>query len=98
MVPAKQPGPEFLHDQRDDRRLQEGDAEEPSHNSQDLWNPSGETTKLQVPWYPHLRGPDMDHTYLQPGEEGGAAPVPPQIAEEIQDLHSAAGNLLQHSS
>jgi len=48
MVQRQQPRPERLQDKADGHGLQEGEAEEPSHSSQDVWDSGGESRQLQV--------------------------------------------------
>ncbi len=49
---------------------------------------------LQVPRCKHLRGPDMDCTHPNTGEESQAKAVPSATAEEIQGLSSYPENFL----
>ena len=67
----------------------------PSHH---LRNLSKEHKERQVPQSPDLWGPGMDHPPLHLSEEGEAAPVEPQIIEEISELCGAAEALLHRSS
>ncbi len=53
----------------------------------DLW-------LLQVPRCKHLRGPDMDYTHSDSGQESQAKTVPSATAEEIQGLTNNPENFL----
>ncbi len=59
-----------------------------------LWDPCGEGEQLQVPRCKHLRGPDMDCTHPNTGQESQAKTVPSATAEEIQGLTSYPENFL----
>ncbi len=50
--------------------------------------------QLQVPRCKHLRGPDMDCTHSNTGEESQEKTVPSATAEEIQGLTSYPENFL----
>ncbi len=50
--------------------------------------------QLQVPRCKHLRGPDMDCTHPNTGQESQAKTVPSATAEEIQGLTSNPENFL----
>ena len=47
------------------------------------WDCCGEAERLQVPGSPHCRGSHLDYTHWHSGEEGEAAPLPPQAADEV---------------
>ncbi len=64
------------------------------HSSYDQRDPCGEGEQLQVPRCKHLRGPDMDCTHPNTGEESQAKAVPSATAEEIQGLTSYPENFL----
>ncbi len=49
---------------------------------------------VQVPRCKHLRGPDLDCTHSNTGQESQAKTVPSATAEEIQGLTSYAKNVL----
>ncbi len=61
------------------------------HSSYDQWDPCGEGEQLQVPRCKHLRGPDLDCTHSDSGQESQAKTVP---SEEIQGLPSDPENFL----
>ncbi len=63
------------------------------HSSYDQWDPCGESEQLQVPCK-HLRGPDLDCTHPNTGQESQAKTVPSATAEEIQGLTSNPENFL----
>ncbi len=79
--------------QRADCRLQEETAAA-LHSSYDQRDPCGEGEQLQVPRCKHLRGPDMDCTHPNTGQESQAKAVPSATAEEIQGLTSYPENFL----
>ncbi len=54
----------------------------------DQWDPCGEGEQLQVPRCKHLRGPDLDCTHSDLGQESQAKTVSSATAEEIQGLTS----------
>ncbi len=54
----------------------------------DQWDPCGEGEQLQVPRCKHLRGPDLDCTHSDSGQESQAKTVPSAVAEKIQGLTS----------
>ncbi len=58
------------------------------------WDPCGEGEQLQVPRCKHLRGPDLDCTHSDSGQESRAKTVPSATAEEIQGLTSNPENVL----
>ncbi len=64
------------------------------HSSYDQWDPCGEGEQLQVPRCKHLRGPDLDCTHSNTGQESQAKTVPSATAEEIQGLTSNPENFL----
>ncbi len=64
-------------------RLQEETAAA-LHSSYDQRDPCGEGEQLQVPRCKHLRGPDMDCTHPNTGQESQAKAVPSATAEKIQ--------------
>ncbi len=64
------------------------------HLSYDQWDPCGEGEQLQVPRCKHLRGPDLDYTHSNTGQESQAKTVPSATAEEIQGLTSNPENFL----
>ncbi len=64
------------------------------HSSYDQWDPCGEGEQLQVPRCKHLRGPDLDYTHSNTGQESQAKTVPSVTAEEIQGLTSNPENFL----
>ncbi len=74
-------------------RLQEETAAA-LHSSYDQWDPCGEGEQLQVPRCKHLRGPDLDCTHSNTGQESQAKTVPSTTAEEIQVLTSNPENFL----
>ncbi len=45
------------------------------HSSCDQWDPCGKREQLQVPWCKHLRGPDLDCTRSNTGQESQAKTV-----------------------
>ncbi len=93
MVPGQLSLSEREQNQRADRGLQEETAAalNPSYDQRD---PYGEGEQLQVPRCKHLRGPDMDCTHPNTGEESQAKAVPSATAEEIQGLTSYPENFL----
>ncbi len=93
MVPGQLSLSEREQNQRADRGLQEETAAA-LHPSYDQWDPCGEGEQLQVPRCKHLRGPDMDCTHPNTGEESQAKAVPSATAEEIQGLTSYPENFL----
>ncbi len=64
------------------------------HSSYDQQDPCGEGEQLQVPRCKHLRGPDLDCTHSNTGQESQAKTVPSATAEEIQGLTSNPENFL----
>ncbi len=74
-------------------RLQEETAAA-LHSSYDQRDPCGEGEQLQVPRCKHLRGPDMDCTHPNTGQESQAKAVPSATAEKIQGLTSYPENFL----
>ncbi len=58
------------------------------------WDPCGEGEQLQVPRCKHLRGPDLDCTHSNTGQESQAKTVPSATAEEIQGLTNNPENFL----
>ncbi len=64
------------------------------HSSYDQRDPCGEGEQLQVPRCKHLRGPDLDCTHSNTGQESQAKTVPSATAEEIQGLTSNPENFL----
>ncbi len=64
------------------------------HSSYDQWDPCGEGEWLQVPRCKHLRGPDLDYTHPNTGQESQAKTVPSATAEKIQGLTSYPENFL----
>ncbi len=60
----------------------------------DQWDPCGEGEQLQVPQCKHLRGPDLECTHSNTGQESQAKTVPSATAEEIQGLTSNPENVL----
>ncbi len=64
------------------------------HSSYDQWDPCGEGEQLQVPRCKHLRGPDLDCTHSNTGQESQAKTVSSATAEEIQGLTSNPENFL----
>ncbi len=54
----------------------------------------GEGQQLQVPRCKHLRGPDLDCTHSNTGQESLAKTVPSATADEIQGLTSYPENVL----
>ncbi len=93
MVPGQLSLSEREQNQGADRGLQEETAAA-LHSSYDQWDPCGEGELLQVPRSKHLRGPDMDYTHPNTGEESQAKAVPSATAEEIQGLTSYPENFL----
>ncbi len=93
MVPGQLPLSEREKKQRADCRLQEETAAA-LHPSYDQWDPCGEGEQLQVPRCKHLRGPDLDCTHPNTGQESQAKTVPSATAEEIQGLTSYPENFL----
>ncbi len=93
MVPGQLSLSEREQNQRADRGLQEETAAA-LHSSYDQWDPYGEGELLQVPRSKHLRGPDMDCTHPNTGQESQAKTVPSATAEEIQGLTSYPENFL----
>ncbi len=87
MVPGQLSLSEREQNQRADCRLQEETAAA-LHSSYDQRDPCGEGEQLQVPRCKHLRGPDMDCTHPNTGEESQAKAAPSATAEEIQGLTS----------
>ncbi len=63
-------------------------------SSYDQWDPCGEGEQLQVPRCKHLRGPDLDYTHSNTGQESQAKTVPSATAEEIQGLTRNPENFL----
>ncbi len=57
------------------------------HSSYDQWDPCGESKQLQVPRRKHLRGPDLDYTHPNTGQESQAKTVPSATAEENSGSH-----------
>ncbi len=96
MVPGQLPLSEREQNQRADCRLQEETAAA-LHPSYDQWDPCGEGEQLQVPRCKHLRGPDLDCTHPNTGQESQAKTVPSASAEEIQGLNAAKAELLNSS-
>ncbi len=64
------------------------------HSSYDQWDPCGEGEQLQVPRCKHLRGPDLDCTHSNTGQESQSKTVPSATDEEIQGLTSNPENFL----
>ncbi len=62
--------------------------------SYDQWDPCGEGEQLQVPRCKYHRGPDLDCTRSNTGQESQAKTVPSATAEEIQSLTSNLENFL----
>ncbi len=93
MVPGQLSLSECEQNQRADCRLQEETAAA-LHSSYDQRDPCGEGEQLQVPWCKHLRGPDMDCTHPNTGQESQAKTVPSATAEEIQGLTNNPENFL----
>ncbi len=87
MVPGQLSLSECEQNQRADRGLQEETAAA-LHSSYDQRDPCGEGEQLQVPRCKHLRGPDMDCTHPNTGQESQAKAVPSATAEKIQGLTS----------
>ncbi len=56
--------------------------------------PCGEGEQLQVPRCKHLRGPDLDCTHSNTGQESQTKTVPSATAEEVQGLTSNPENFL----
>ncbi len=71
MVPGQLSLSEREQNQRADCRLQEETAAA-LHSSYDQWDPCGEGEQLQVPRCKHLRGPDLDCTHPNTGQESQA--------------------------
>ncbi len=61
-------------------------------HSYDQWDPCGEGEQLQVPRCKHLRGPDLDYTHSNTGQESQTKTVPSATAEKIQGLTSYPEN------
>ncbi len=93
MVPGQLSLSECEQNQRADCRLQEETAAA-LHSSYDQRDPCGEGEQLQVPRCKHLRGPDMDCTHPNTGQESQAKTVQSATAEEIQGLTSYPENFL----
>ncbi len=93
MVPGQLSLSEREQNLRADRGLQEETAAA-LHASYDQWDPCGEGEQLQVPRCKHLRGPDMDYTHSDSGQESQAKTLPSAKAEEIQGLTSNPENFL----
>ncbi len=93
MAPEQLSLSEREQNKRADRRLQEKTAAA-LHSSYDQWDPCGEGEQLQIPRCKHLRGPDMDYTHSNTGQESQAKTVPSATAEEIQGLTSNPENFL----
>ncbi len=93
MVPGQLSLSEHEQNQRADCRLQEETAAA-LHSSYDQRDPCGEGEQLQVPRCKHLRGPDLDCTHSNTGQESQAKTVPSVTAEEIQGLTSNPENFL----
>ncbi len=74
MVAGQLPLSEREQNQRADCRLQEETAAA-LHPSYDQWDPCGEGEQLQVPRCKHLRGPDLDCTHPNTGQESQAKTV-----------------------
>ncbi len=68
MVPGQLSLSEREQNQIADCRLQEETAAA-LHSSYDQWDPCGEGEQLQVPRCKHLRGPDLDCTHPNTGQE-----------------------------
>ncbi len=83
MVPGQLSLSEREQNQRADCRLQEETAAA-LHSSYDQWNPCGEGEQLQVPRCKHLRGPDLDCTHPNTGQESQAKTVPSATAEKFR--------------
>ncbi len=64
------------------------------YSSYDQRDPCGEGEQLQVPRCKHLRGPDLDYTHSNTGQESQTKTVPSATAEEIQGLTSYPENFL----
>ncbi len=93
MVPGQLSLSEREQNKRADRGLQEETAAA-LHSSYDQWDPCGEGEELQVPRCKHLRGPDMDYTHSNTGQESQAKTLPSATTEEIQGLTSNPENFL----
>ncbi len=93
MVPGQLSLSECEQNQRADCGLQEETAAA-LHSSYDQRHPCGEGEQLQVPRCKHLRGPDLDCTHSNTGQESQAKTVPSATAEEIQGLTSNPENFL----
>ncbi len=93
MVPGQLSLSEREQNQRADCRFQQETAAA-LHSSYDQRDPCGEGEQLQVPRCKHLRGPDMERTHPNTGEESQAKAVPSATAEEIQGLTSYPENFL----
>ncbi len=93
MVPGQLSRSEREQNQRADCGLQK---ETPAalHSSYDQWDPCGESKQLQVPRRKHLRGPDLDYTHPNTGQESQAKTVPSATAEKIQGLTNNPENFL----
>ncbi len=93
MVPGQLSLSEREQNQRADCGLQK---ETPAalHSSYDQWDPCGESKQLQVPRHKHLRGPDLDYTHPNTGQESQAKTVPSATAEKIQGLTNNPENFL----
>ncbi len=93
MVPGQLSLSEREQNQRADCGLQK---ETPAalHSSYDQWDPCGESKQLQVPRRKHLRGPDLDYTHPNTGQESQAKTVPSATAEKIQGLTNNPENFL----
>ncbi len=93
MVPGQLSLSECEQNQRADCGLQK---ETPAalHSSCDQWDPCGESKQLQVPRCKHLRGPDLDYTHPNTGQESQAKTVPSATAEKIQGLSNNPENFL----
>ncbi len=83
MVPGQLSLSEREQNQRADCGLQK---ETPAalHSSYDQWDPCGESKQLQVPRRKHLRGPDLDYTHPNTGQESQAKTVPSATAEKFR--------------
>ncbi len=93
MVPGQLSLSECEQNQRADCGLQK-ETTAALHSSYDQWDPCGEGEQLQVPRCKHLRGPDLDCTHSNTGQESQAKTIPPATAEEIQGLTSNPENFL----
>ncbi len=92
MVPGQLSLSECEQNQRADCGLQKETAV--LHSSYDQRDPCGEGEELQVPRRKHLRGPDLDYTHPNTGQESQAKTVPSATAEEIQGLTNNPENFL----